>query len=315
MNLGTIRSECETFLLNTSTDVNSLSWSVAELNSYINEAVFYTQQVTEYFEDMANLVCTASVSTYTAPANAYQIKRVTWDRDFLPETNLYELDRDDPSWRMASVNNPFRFYFAQFEQNYQMVPYPTPSLSGFVYSPFTSEFGVVAEVTDGGAPDTHWSFNQETGIVIGLQDTNGAIIRFQADVIANPFTTVSRDLGELQFYSTDELNLSIIYSPIPDTLVLDTDSPQLPEECHYACVFYALMRCFYREGEFQDIKMAQTWFSAYADWMESVLEVQKRRWPTRVKSFEPFEAGSLFAKRLNAIGYPMQLDLKPSYGA
>lgn len=316
MNLGLIRSETQTFLMNTQVDPNSFSWPVAELNDYINEAAFYTQQVTEYFQDTANIVCTASVGTYTAPPSAYQFQRLTWDRFFLPQTNYYQLDKDDPSWRLASPNNPFRFYFPQLNQNFQISPYPTPSQNGVDFSPFSSERGTVVEVTaDGSTPEVGYTFNQEVGTVIGLTDTNGSLIRFLPDLIVNPFTTLSSDLGDLQLFSTDELNLGLIFTRIPDTMVLDTDFPQLPLECHYPLVFYSLMKCFMREGEFQDIKAAQGWFMVYGDWMESVLEAQKIRWPTRVKSLEPYEEGSLFKKALSAIGYPLQLNLKPSYGA
>lgn len=516
LNKGQIRAQVETYLMNTSTDVNSLSWSPTELDSYINEATFYTQQITQYYEEFSNIICTASVSTYTGPANAYQYERFTWDRDFLPQTNEYELDRDDPSWRSASPNNPFRFYFPQMAQQYQIVPYPTPSQDGISFIA-SQEFGAVAAFNTGGmntlasdpftqangplnpakwtgdssltysalkvlnnqcvpqvgnnldngsamvytgivwpnnqwaqftvgnlgsvtqpwendfqlvlrsnsdlsncyamemdmnspvgaatseitlniyfgdnvtpfstpidlvnlvinsgdvflftvvgnvlsmyqngnlvAPpfvdnriasgsagifentflgaaqasavinftgggfssaDSNYQFIQETGIVIGFADTNGSLIGFRPDVVANPFTLISGELGELQVYSTDELNLGVCFTRIPDTMVLDTDTPQLPPNTHFALVLYALMKCFVREGEFQDLQEATEWFTAYGDWMESVLENKARRWPTRVKSLEPFEEGSLFAKRLQAVGYPMQLDLKPSYGA
>ena len=315
LNLGAIRSQVETYLLNTSTDLNSLSWSIPEINSYINEGVLYTQQITEWFEEFSNVVCTASVSTYTGPNTVYQFSRLTWDRVFLPQTNEYELDRDDPSWRQAGPNNPFRFYFPQMGQQFQIAPYPTPSQNGYQYTA-SQEFGVLANFTnfDGVTIDTGYTFNQEFGIVIGVADTNGAIIMFQPDVISNPFTTVSAELGELQIYSTDELNLGLAYVRIPDCLQNDTDTPQLPIQCHLALVFYAIMKCLTREGEFQDQEIAAQWFAAYGDWMESVLENKARWWGTRVRSLEPFEEGSLFAQRLNAVGYPMQLDLKPSYG-
>lgn len=316
MPLSVLRSEVETYLLNTSTDTASLSWSVAEINDYLNEATFYTQQVTEYFEDLGSIVCTSSVGTYTAPSNVYQFNRVTWDRQFLPQSNYYELDRDDPNWRAANPNlSPYRFYFPQMTENYSIGLYVVPINSGVSYN-FSTELGVVAQITlsDGVTPDTQYIFNQETGIVIGFTDTQEAMVRFQPDVVANPFTTTSGDLGEMIAYSTDEQNIGIYYQRIPDTLVADTDTPQLPADCHYGLVFYALMRCFLREGEFQDLQLAQQWFAAYGEWMDSVLQAKQRRWPERVKSLEPYEEGSLFAKRLNAIGYPMQLDLQPSYG-
>lgn len=301
--------------MNTSTDVNSLSWSIPELNTYINEAVFYTQQVTQWFQEFDNIVLSSGVSPYTASSKVYQFLRMTFDGVFLAQTNEYELDRDDPSWRAAPPNNPFRFYFPQMSQNFQIAPYPTPSQNGYQYTA-SQETGVVAKFTtaDGVTADTGYTFNQEFGIVIGVADMNRAIILFQPDKIANPFTTASADLGELVLYNTDELNLGMAFVRIPDTLVLDTDTPQLPVHCHFGLVFYTLMKCFVREGEFQDLQLAGAWFQAYGDWMESVLENKARWWPTRVRSMEPFEEGSLFSKALNAIGLPNQLDLKPSYG-
>jgi hypothetical protein len=315
LNLGAIRSQVEIYLMNTSIDLNSLSWGATELNGYINEAVLYTQQITGWFEEFANVVCTASVSTYTAPATAYQFARLTWDRVFLPQTNEYELDRDDPSWRLAPANNPFRFYFPQMGQQYQISPYPTPSQNGFSYT-MVPELGVTAKFTlaDGVTVDSSYQFNQEFGAIIGVADTNGAIIMFRPDFISNPFTTVSAELGVMCIYSTDELNIGLAFTRIPDLLVIDTDTPQLPAQSHLGLVFYALMKCFMREGEFQDQELAKEWFMVYADWMEAVLENKARWWSTRVRSLEPFEEGSLFAQRLNAIGYPLQLDLKPSYG-
>lgn len=317
LNLGAIRSQVQTYLMNTSTDSNSLSWSVPELNGYINEAVLYTQQVTGWFEDFDNVVLSSGTAAYAGPVTAYQYLRLTWDRNFLPQTNEYELDRDDPSWRAAPPNNPFRFYFPTMGQQYGIVPYPTPSQNGFNYAPFSQEAGVVTQILnfDGTTIDTSYSFTQELGVVIGYQDTNGAIVMFRPDKIANPFTTTSAEFGELVVFNTDELNIGLAFNRIPDTLVLDTDTPQLPVQCHAALIFYTLMKCFVREGEFQDQQLASGWFAAYGDWMESVLENKARWWSTRVKSLEPFEEGSLFAQRLNAIGFPLQLDLKPSYGA
>lgn len=309
LNLGAIRSQAQIYLLNTSTDLNSLSWSTSELNGYINEATLYTQQLTNWYEDFDTLVCTASVSTYTAPPTVHQFLRLTWDRVFLPQTNEYELDRDDPSWRAAPNNNPFRFYFPQFGQQAAISPYPVPSQNGTTYTS-TPETGAVTALTlDDGTAIT---FNQETGVVIQVTDSSETLLGFRSDRLNNPFP--SQEFGEIAMFTSDKLNIGMAFVRLPDTLVLDTDTPQLPIQCHLGLVFYTLMKCFAREGEFQDLDVAQGWFQAYGDWMESVLENKARWWATRVKSLEPYEEGSLFAQRLNAIGYPMQLDLKPSYG-
>ena len=503
LNLGAIRSQAEIYLLNTSTDTASLSWSIAELNSYINEGVLYTQMMTEWFEEFDNLLCTASVSTYTANPRVHQFQRFTFDAQFMPQTNEYELDRDDPSWRSARPNTPFRFYFPQFGQQPLIVPYPTPKDNGVGYicslelgavagmgtegsfvvsdnfirsalgpnytpvsvGPAGPSFQIVsnqivcesatsdpndfllynvapsadqyAEITlafdfgnnfsslgplvrgsslgcysllIGGTgivtlnrvasgvvtnlgtafgvaisgdtwklsitgstlnvyrngtlyapfsgivdttfatgqpgicgsgylpgtlpnavygtfwqaqvfglseapsvPDPNITFSQETGIVIEDQDPNRSLVLFQVDLPTNPFLSTSREYGELIVYSTDENNIGTSYVRLPDTLVLDTDTPQLPVQTHLGLVMYTMMKCFAREGEFQDLALAKSWFDAYADWMESVLENKARWFSTRVRSLEPYENGSLFLKRLNALGYPMQMDLQPSY--
>lgn len=311
MNLGTLRSRTQTYLLNTSTDSASLSWSATEINGYLNEGLFYTQQMTMWYEDWDNIAVTASVSTYTGPTHAYQYSRLTWDRNFLPQTNEYELDRDDPSWRLAQPNNPWRFYYPQMSQNYIIAPYPTPLTTGPTYVA-NQDLGCVIQMYDTALNDGTFSFVGELGIVIeGPLGPNEPLLAYRCDRVNNPFGNA--ELGEVQRYTTDELNIGTAFLRIPDLLVSDTDIPQLPTQTHLALVFYALMKCFNREGEFQDMQLAQSWFGAYGDWMEAVLENKARWYSTRVRSFEPFEEGSLFAKRLNSIGYPMQIDLQPSY--
>lgn len=311
MNLGELRSRTQTYLLNTSSDSASLSWSSSELDGYLNEGIFYTQQMTLWYEDWDNVLCTASTSTYTGPKHAYQYSRLTWDRNFLPQTNEYELDRDDPSWRQASPGTPFRFYYPQMSQNYLIAPYPTPLTSGPNYVA-NQEIGVVTQMYDTALNDGTFSFTSELGVVIeGPLGPNESLLAYRCDRSNNPFA--SAELGGLVRYTTDESNVGLAFVRIPDLLVSDSDTPQLPTQCHLAIVFYALMKCFNREGEFQDIALAQSWFSAYGDWMEAVLENKARWYSTRVKSMEPFEEGSLFAKRLMSIGYPMQIDLQPSY--
>lgn len=308
LNLGTIRSQAETYLLNTSTDVNSLSWSVSELNSYINEGVLYTQMMTEFFQDFDNIICTAGTATYTAPSTVHQFIRLTWDKQFLPQTNEYELDRDDPSWRSAGNNNPFRFYIPQMGQQTTIGLFPPPQNNGTTYT-FNQENGaIIAATLDDGSVIT---FSQETGIVIQITDSTETLLVFRPDRNNYPFA--SQEDGEIAGIFSDKNNVGMAFVRLPDTMSNDTDVPQLPVQCHVALVFYTLMKCFLREGEFQDLDLAKSWFDAYGDWMEAVLENKARWYSTRVRSMEPYEEGSLFAQRLTAIGYPLQIELKPSY--
>lgn len=60
------------------------------------------------------------------------------------------------------------------------------------YDAASQELGAVAQIlNDSGLPDTTYTFSQETGIVIGLSDTNGAIITFRPDPVADPSNTTN----------------------------------------------------------------------------------------------------------------------------
>jgi hypothetical protein len=302
MNLGQIRSLARTYLMNTSSDTNSFSWSDAELNAYANEGVFYVQQLTEFTMANGNTPVVAEQSTYMGPDDQYQFVRLTFDRENITQTNYYELDRDTFSnWRNDPEGSPQRFYMPQFNE---IAVYPTPIASGTIYQ-FNSELGTIIEVTgdDGVTPDTNYSFSSEVGTLTGYSDTVGALNHFIVDplYVLDPFSV---DVGTLISFSTDEGNLSHTYVIQPQTLVNDTDIPQLPPQCGMALVQYVVMRAFARDGEFQDLNLAQAWFTAFSDWMSSVMDAQGKDWPTRVKSLEPYETGNVFSARLRNVGAP-----------
>lgn len=322
LTLGQLRSDIRNYLMNTnSADPSSFSWSDSELNDYINDGIFYTQQITQYFVDSINLPVVVGQQDYEMPAQSYQVYRETFDRDFIPQVNEYELDRDKPFWRTEPNNTPIRWFLSNW---HTASLYPKPIKAGITY-PCVPEIGVLVQVTlaDGITQDTNFvvvadgisTSNKELGTIVQWIDTDpGPIVCMQSDDLVMGPAQISPDLGALIWYSTDEANIAVYFFRQPDLLVLDTDSPQLPMHCHYGLVFYALMRCFAREGEFQDQDLANGFFQAYGDWMESVLELKGREWPTRVHAFEPDQPDSLFMKRLQSIGPPSQLDFNASYG-
>lgn len=302
MNLGQIRSQVKTYLFSTSTDSNSLGWTDAELNSYINEALFYIQQVSDFCMDTVNASVVANQSTYGSPANTDQFVRITFDRYAIQQTNEYELDRDtNSSWRNTPAGQPCRFYFPQYNL---VTLYPIPSVNGVSYG-LSRELGVVIEVLsdDGITVDPETALSANLGVEIGMTDLSACLIAIKRDS-QSPYYALSPDFGTLISFSTDEKNLGVIYLTDPDTLVTDSDVPQLPIYSHYASVLYAVMRALAREGEYQDLNAAQQWFDAFSDWMESTLMVRAKEWPTRVRSLEPYKQGNIFSERLRNVGMP-----------
>lgn len=300
MNLGQVRDEVRGYLMNT--DTSAPGWTNAELNGYINEGVFYVQQLTEMYWDHDVLEVTAGTATYAAPDNMHQFKRLTFDRVFLPQTNEYELDRDvGGTWRDKS-GVPYRFFMLQHNL---VRPYPKPDATGANYTT-SNEFGEVIYFTlaDGVTIDPNITVTSEFGVVTGFTDNEGSIIRLVPDPL-NRFN--DPELGVLIDFKTDKDNLGCIYVAIPDTLTLDADIPQLDDTAHPALIYYTLMRCFARDGEWQDITLARAWWACFLDWMESVFDIMGREFPTGVKSAEPFEAGNELAARLQAVGTPSQL--------
>lgn len=302
LTLAQLRTEARLYLMNTIDDTESFSWSDDELNQYLNEAVLYTQSLTKIFEDIAILTVVAGQVVYNLPSDADQLKRVTFDGVFLPQTNEYELDRDNPNWRVATAGNPVRFYLNQFNQ---LSLFPTPSTTGVFYT-FSAEKGEACEFTliDGVTVDSAVTFNQNFGFVIGYTDTAGGIVRIVSTSPQEPFIN-NPDVGLVIEFDTDESNLSFTFAKTPDEMGQDTDVPQLPAFLHPALTYFAVMKAFARDGEFQDLDLAQAWFAVYSDWLESAMELIARTWPTRVKTFEPYEPGSLFGAALATAGSPI----------
>lgn len=294
MNLSQIRSQVRTYLMNTSTDTASLSWTDAELNRYINEAVFYVQQLGEWYVDCENTVVVAGTSTYTAPSNEHQFIRQSWDRSVLPQTNEYELDRDTYStWRAQPQGSPAAFYRPNLNQ---VALYPAPNTTGDQIT-FASEVGVLVQITG----DVLYTVSGEFGVVVELTDDLTSLTQFRSDY-AILLDSVSPQWGTMIRFTSDEGNISSIFVAIPQQLQFDSDIPQLPVYAHFAFVAYATMKAFARDGEYQDLNLAKAWFATFTDWMEAAMSIIE--WPTRVLSLEPWTTGSILKRRMESIGYP-----------
>lgn len=302
MTLLQIRNEVRGYLMNT--DTAQAGWTDAELNAYINEGVFYLQQIGEFYWDIAVVETFGGNRDYALPPNHFQGIRATFDQQFLPQTNEYELDRDTQCmWRANPTGTPARFYMSQFNQ---ASTYPVPNKDGASWTANQETGGVsFFRLPDGVTQDPAFTLSgSELGLVTQLTSTDGnSHIKFQPDPL-NRF--LSAEYGVVSDFQTDIGNLCFIYLGNPDTLTLDTHIPQIQETAHPALVYYTLVRAFARDGEFQDIKLATAWWQVFQDWMESVMVVQDRSFPTMVKSAEPFEQGSLLAPKLQAVGPPSQ---------
>jgi hypothetical protein len=154
---GQIRSEARGYLLNT--DSAQAGWTDAEINSYIDEGCFYIQQLTNSFQDIAIAESIASQADYSLPDNCYQIIRTAFDRQFLPQTTEYELDRDTSSaWRGDPTGTPCRFYL---KQHNMASLYQIPRTSGPAYTA-SQETGELVQI------DSTFSFSSEFGVVTQL---------------------------------------------------------------------------------------------------------------------------------------------------
>ena len=275
-------------------------WTAAEILDYLNRGNRLIAQFLEWHEKTSNIVTVLGQQDYTFPTDILKLHRATFDREFLPQTTQYELDRDEGNWRGSGNNNPIRFFLKQWDT---LSLYPKPKANGTIVS-FDSELGALIAVEDpSGTPDPDVTFDSELGIIIAVEDSQGGHIRFEPDYTADPFTTTSAELGEVIDYDTDEDNVALYYAALPDTLVAGTDSPQIHQAAHPALVPYAVYRCLSREGPMQDIGLAEAYFGDFADWMQAVMLLKDRQWPEASLSLEPVAMGSQFIRRLNEIGH------------
>ena len=305
MNLGTIRSEVREELQETTAEL----WTDAELDQYANDGCILIQKLLEWYEDTANILSVVGQQDYSMPSNMMTLKRVTWDRKFLPQTTHYELDKHNRTWRAAENNDPIRFFIHQWDT---LSSYPKPVQAGTGYT-FDSELGVITLVEDGGVVDPDVTIDAELGVVIAVEDSDGGQIRFTSDLVADPFTLTSAELGALIGFSVDELNFALYFAAMPDTMDSDTDVPQMHQCAHPALVPYVCYRAFIREGPEQNIELAKAYFQDFGDWMEQVFRVRGRQFPDKVFHLQGIEKGTMFENRLSAIGGPVLQNLLPSY--
>lgn len=467
MNLGALRTEIRQELQ----EASAGEWTNAELDAYVNDGVLLTTQLLEWYEKTTNLVPGAGTQDYTLPTDNLRLHRVTFDREFLPQTTQYELDRDEGNWRGAGNNNPIRFFVKQWDT---LSAYPKPLTAGTSVS-FAQETAtasgpnnpsISAVVDDGGStwivtdgvfadggdeaqstptaggtsdslwatgfsfaintnrpivgivvevqkrksgtnqirdltvqlvregtavgdnkadtttnwtasldvytsygsssdlwgttwtpaqvnastfgvrvacqnpsggltvaridhiritvyfggdgagelgevigvdsalytPDTDITFDSELGVVIAMEDSEGGHVRFEPDYAADAFSLGSSELGCVIDYDTDEGNFGLYYAALPDTLVADTDVPQIHQAVHPALIPYAVFRALEREGPMQDLRLAQGYFNDMADWMQAIFTLKNRQWPERSLSLEPEAMDSNFVRRLNEVG-------------
>lgn len=299
---GQIRTEVRAYLMNV--DLNQAGWTDAELNLYMDEGAFYIQQLTNSLWDYTVIPVVASQADYNLPDNAYQLVRSCFDRQFLPQTTEYELDRDTSSaWRGDPTGTPCRFYLKQF--NVASL-YQKPRTSGNSYSA-SQETGEAANFTlpNNVTVDTSFVFSSNFGCVTQLINTSGSSVnRFEADP-QNRF--VNPDYGIVVAFADETQNLSFMFVAQTDTMFDDSQSPQFQESFHPAMVYYTLMRCFARDGEFQDLEIATAWYQAFLDWMDAALQAGAKEFPTMVKSAEPYGVGNILSARLQAVGPPSQM--------
>ncbi len=297
-------------------ETSAVFWTDSEITGYANDAVLLMQQLTEWLEDTANIIMVANQQEYSFPSNQLVMRRITWDRNFLPQTNYFELDRDNPSWRTATHNDPIRHYESNWDK---LDSYPIPSRDGTTWT-FDSELGVLIAIYDGASVSTDATFDSELGIVIAVEDTEGGMSLFLADTLNDAFTTTSPELGVIISGSTDELNFACYYSALPDVMTATTNTPQNHPCTHPAIIPYCVYRCLVREGVHQQQMgmkqcsiLARGYFEDFSDWMQQVLAVRGRQFPDRVWSLEAIQTGSFFASRLSSIGPPVLANLLPSY--
>jgi len=285
-------------------DLNQAGWTDTELNGYIDEACFYIQQLTNSLWDMAVSEVVSSQADYSLPNNCYQLMRISFDRQLLPQTTEYELDRDTSSaWRGDPTGLPARFYL---KQHNQISLYQVPRTSGNFYSA-SQENGEALKLTlpDGVTLDSSFTFSQEFGVVTQLTNTNGSSLNsFEPDSL-NRFT--NPDYGLVIDFQDNTQNLEFMFIGQTDTMTSDSQSPQFQETFHPAAVYYTLMRAFVRDGEFHDLELATAWYQVFLDWMDAALQAGAKEFPTMVKSAEPYGIGNILNGRLQAVGPPSQM--------
>jgi hypothetical protein len=283
--LSDIRTEVREELVEDSAEV----WTDAELNDYINDGFSLIQKAALWKEDLDNLaVAAASDNPSGDPNNVLEITRATWDNVFLPQSNEMELDGFSDEWRQHEDYTPLRWYFLNNQPTSDNIrTYPGVS-TDFATDDFTfsQETGLVVRINDG----ADWTFDVEDGeFVDGTDSTLPDTFYFKTEV------------GIVIDIADSENAVGLWYATELDELVGDTDTPDYPTWTHFIPVYYALFRCYEKEGPFRDPQLAAAYLREFMVWVSKVVRVRNRQMPDRVFSLEGIKQGLAFANRLSRI--------------
>lgn len=282
------------------TDENSRIWTDEELKAYLNDGNLLCQQLTEWLEDLQDLTPIEDVRDYPLPHNVMHLKRVSFDREYLPQTTVYDLDHDRGNWRDAIPDDPIRYFIDKWDT---LSGYPTPKADGILYG-FTSEFGLTCAIDD-------WTFDGEFGIILAIDDSEAGSFLFRGDT-DDHVEIGSEELGVVCSVQTDEENFGLIYTALPAELRTDFDVPQLPGFVQPALVSFACFRAYSREGHEKNPQLAGLYYQDFGDWMQQVLVLRGRQWPERIVSMEP--AAGWYERRLTELNPPTnRVEFKAHY--
>lgn len=256
-------------------DPNSVIWTDAQLNRYLNMAQIDLQQRLMWGEDYDTTVVTSSTASYTR-VNTDRIQNMkyqVYDGTRINTISQYEIDRVKSDWRTDTATIPARLYRSDWNQD---AFWPPPAYSGNPAVTFSQESGCLCRVVSDDPTDAI-TFSQETGIVIQAYSSANPVDDwyFKRQTYAN----VSSDsTGEVDMVVPPYKNLTNVYFRWPDTLVNDTDLLSFPDWVHWGIEEHAMMLAYEKEGDGNNPKLAQAHGAAYFEiWLPFIAKMKAQR--------------------------------------
>lgn len=222
-------------------DLSATIWSTAEINGYIQSGYDKLTYDSKCLWTTAVLTDVAGQALYNLPDDLQRLDRATWNWRRLPASKFFELEKIDINFRIIQ-GQPLT-YSIDSDGLKVLRKYPVPAANGIGgLAPATGTWGIPRSLADVSAdtPTGTWGIPRRTG---AQNSGNWGIPRefFLAAADADFRIDYFRRGQNLATYGLFEI----------------------PDQYTKLLRFYALHRCYEREGDGQDLKMSQHYLQRY----------------------------------------------------
>lgn len=249
-------------------------WSNEELLRAINEGYMDFVRRTECLQRFEIIGITSGTGEYDLPSDCIRVLWVGYDNKMLHGQSLSYMDGLDDDW-IGRAGEPA--YFVQELGGIKKLQlYETPDVSGVAtfiadtnHTEADADHGLLVGLTDDSTATTFTADSNHTE----ADADHGIVVHATGDsVLFSGFTEMGIITGIEQH--NDNLIILFAYEPPLFETLQDAEAPHFMAVYHWAIVYFALSELFLKEGDVQNVPLANFYKMIYEDAVENKLKTK-----------------------------------------